>query len=885
MAEKPVSTTSKEAVEAREREWLERVYRGGTAPEFTLRAVLSGMVLGVLMSFSNLYVGFKTGWTLGVSITASILGFALFRSLEKALPFLRRRPFGDLENNISQSVASAAGYIASAGLVSAVPALMMVTGKTLPGWKISLWVATLTLLGLTMAIPMKRQMINVENLKFPTGFATGELLKTMYAEGGEALRKARLLLSALGAGLVVAWSRDGVLGYPLFRGFRAVTEAGVVQWKRLLPAIPATFVPSSWKAFGLPFSRLTLSFEGSLIMVGAGALMGIRVGASLLLAAVLNYGFLAPLFIRRGDIVHTPPRVVAPWAFGEAPSVAGVRDLAFPLRVKAGETLAFSLEEEGQAPRLLALSWTREKRYRNAGELLAALSAPEVEPGTPNPFSGVLVFRYDRGLRRLTAEAASVPARPASLAVLGSGEAPPALGFAAGTTGRSLAFPLSVPAATRLLVRTGTMTGPQTAYAVEDLAFTWNGPARYQSAEELLLALNGKELPGGGPNPLAGKVAFSMERHRLAASAVALTQWDAFVEVPPSGGAALLGFAGGEKRTVPCGGFRSIVQWSMWPGVAMMVTAGLLSFFMQWRTVLRAFSGLRAMFGKRGTAGEEDPLSAVEVPGSWFAAGFVLSGGAAVLLQMAFFGISPWMAVLAVLMTFFLAIVACRATGETDITPVGAMGKITQLLYGALAPGNMTANLMTANVTGGAATSSADLLQGLKCGYLLGASPRKQFFAQMLGIVTGAALCVPVYQVLVPSAEVLGTDRLPAPAAQVWAGVALLLSNGLKALPVSARWSLLVGGLLGIAITLCEKSFPKSRRFLPSPTGMGIALVIPAFNSVSMFLGALAAWMVEKRREAWNEAYTVPIASGLIAGESLMGITVALLANVLKWVP
>lgn len=885
MAEKSLSTTSKEAVEAREREWLERVYRGGKAPEFTFRAVLSGMLLGVLMSFSNLYVGFKTGWTLGVSITASILGFALFRSLERALVFLRRRPFADLENNISQSVASAAGYIASAGLVSAVPALMMVTGRTLPGWKISLWVATLTLLGLTMAIPMKRQMINVENLKFPTGFATGELLKTMYAQGGEALRKARLLLSALGAGLVVAWSRDGVLGYPLFRGFRAMTEAGVVQWKRLLPAIPATFVPQSWTAFGLPFSRLTLSFEGSLIMVGAGALMGIRVGVSLLLAALLNYGFLAPLFIRRGDIVHPPPRVAAPWGFGQSPSVSASRDLSFPLSVEAGATLAFSLEEAGSAPRLLALSWSREVRYRKADELVKALSSPEVDPGSPNPFFGVLAFHYDRVTRRLSAEAAAVSGRPALLTVLGAGEAPPALGFAPGSFGRSLAFPLEVPAGTRLLVRTGTMTGPQTEFATEELAFTWDEPVRYESPESLLEALNGTVLPGGGSNPLAGQVAFSWDRGRLSAAAPALTQWDGFVEVVPSEGASLLGFAGGEKRTVPCGGFRSIVQWSMWPGVAMMVTAGLLSFFMQWRTVLRAFSGLKAMFGKGATGGEEDPLSAVEVPGSWFAAGFVLSGGAAVLLQVAFFGISPWMAVLAVFMTFFLAIVACRATGETDITPVGAMGKITQLLYGALAPGNMTANLMTANVTGGAATSSADLLQGLKCGYLLGASPRKQFFAQMLGIITGAALCVPVYQVLVPSAEVLGTDRLPAPAAQVWAGVALLLSNGLRALPVSARWSLLVGGLLGIAITLCEKYFPASRRFLPSPTGMGIALVIPAFNSVSMFLGALAAWIVEKRRAAWNEAYTVPIASGLIAGESLMGITVALLANVLRWVP
>jgi hypothetical protein len=90
-----------------------------------------------------------------------------------------------------------------------------------------------------------------------------------------------------------------------------------------------------------------------------------------------------------------------------------------------------------------------------------------------------------------------------------------------------------------------------------------------------------------------------------------------------------------------------------------------------------------------------------------------------------------------VALSFTLALVACRVTGETDTTPVGAMGKITQLVFGALSPGNVNVNLMSANVTAAAAGSSADLLTDLKSGYLLGAHPRKQFIAQFAGIFVG----------------------------------------------------------------------------------------------------------------------------------------------------
>ena len=82
--------------------------------------------------------------------------------------------------------------------------------------------------------------------------------------------------------------------------------------------------------------------------------------------------------------------------------------------------------------------------------------------------------------------------------------------------------------------------------------------------------------------------------------------------------------------------------------------------------------------------------------------------------------------------------------------------------FGAIKPGEVTVNLMTANVTAGATAAAGDLLTDLKSGYLLGANPRQQFYAQLAGVRAGAAICVPIYFVLIPSVDLLGTERWPA---------------------------------------------------------------------------------------------------------------------------
>ena len=91
------------------------------------------------------------------------------------------------------------------------------------------------------------------------------------------------------------------------------------------------------------------------------------------------------------------------------------------------------------------------------------------------------------------------------------------------------------------------------------------------------------------------------------------------------------------------------------------------------------------------------------------------------------------------------------------------------------------------------------------------------------------------------------------------------------------RYGLVIGASLGVILTVLELALPKYKKFIPSPTGVGLAFTINGFNSISMFIGALLALGFAKWRPKAAEQYTIPVSSGIIAGESLMGVAIALL--------
>lgn len=312
--------------------------------------------------------------------------------------------------------------------------------------------------------------------------------------------------------------------------------------------------------------------------------------------------------------------------------------------------------------------------------------------------------------------------------------------------------------------------------------------------------------------------------------------------------------------------FGALNKWMLWPGVAMMVASSLTSF---------AFSG-RSMWNalRRPAGGGEDPH---DVPRKVFVGALLTALVFASVTETVLFGVPLWLSVASVLFTFVLAVVAGRVAGETGVTPVGPMGKVTQLLFGVLRPGDVAGNLMAANVTGGAASQCADLLQDLKTGALIGASPRAQAVGQSFGVVAGATIGSAGYLLLVPDPKAqLLSEQWPAPAVAAWKAVAELFREGFQAMPNMAMEAMGIAAALGVALAIAEKVLPKGARgFVPSPGSLGLAMVVPAVYSIAMFLGAMGALAASRVRPVWAASFLIVLASGLIAGESIVGVGLA----------
>src|SRR5678809_1595210 len=122
------------------------------------------------------------------------------------------------------------------------------------------------------------------------------------------------------------------------------------------------------------------------------------------------------------------------------------------------------------------------------------------------------------------------------------------------------------------------------------------------------------------------------------------------------------------------------------------------------------------------------------------------------------------------------------------------------MIYGVLTPGNLSGNIMSANVTGGIGLHAADLLTTLKTGWLLGAKPRHQLYAQLFGVLAGAAIVVPAFNLVIPDPSVLGGDDWPAPSCVVWAGVSKAFAGGLDKLTDESRIAIGIGLALGITL-------------------------------------------------------------------------------------
>jgi len=260
--------------------------------ELTLRALLTGLLIGAVLTPCNVYSGLKIGWSFNMSIAAGLLAFGFWGAMERAG---RSAPLALRENNINQTAASAAASIVSGGLVAPIPALTMLTGQTLPWAWLMAWVFLVSILGVFVAAAFREAMLVRERLPFPAGIATAETLREIHGKSAEAARRLRALLSAAGFAGIVKLIVDLGVG-----GARLALPFSVPTWSALRAAAPS----------GVSFANLGIAFDPSLLMLGFGAIIGLRAGISLLIGALAGWLVLSPVAIANG------------WAQAGAPDAA-----------------------------------------------------------------------------------------------------------------------------------------------------------------------------------------------------------------------------------------------------------------------------------------------------------------------------------------------------------------------------------------------------------------------------------------------------------------------------------------------------------------------------------------------------------------------------------
>ena len=169
-----------------------------TSPQsFTPRSLLVGLTIGALITFSNTYFGLQTGWISTMAMPSALIGFSVFKVLSKHLSF----PFTPVENVLIQTVAGAVGTMPlGCGFVGVIPALefLLKPGEDGPEgdggdgeggplnlsfWKLVIWSLGVCLFGVVFAVPLRKEVIVREKLRFPSGTASALMLKVLHGSG------------------------------------------------------------------------------------------------------------------------------------------------------------------------------------------------------------------------------------------------------------------------------------------------------------------------------------------------------------------------------------------------------------------------------------------------------------------------------------------------------------------------------------------------------------------------------------------------------------------------------------------------------------------------------------------------------------------------------
>ncbi|KAI8935089.1 hypothetical protein NX059_007684 [Plenodomus lindquistii] len=310
---------------------------------FTLRGVLVGLAIGVVICFSNMYFGLQTGWVSGMAMPSALIGFAYFKVVARTL----KLPFTPVENVLVQSVAGSVGTMPlGCGFVGVIPALNYLLTPEENGpldislWRLIIWSVGICFFGVVFAVPLRREMIIREKLKFPSGTATALLIKVLHgdekspnlvarerrqneddqAEGGESqglLQRSSSQHEEHDLRLSVdesARSQPEELGDD--GDWKSKIRLLLISFGgSALYTVLSYFIPQlhDIPIFGLPLAQTWLwTLNPSPAYVGQGIIMGPATTLHMLLGAFIGWGILSPLAKHKG----WAPGPVSDWTNG-----------------------------------------------------------------------------------------------------------------------------------------------------------------------------------------------------------------------------------------------------------------------------------------------------------------------------------------------------------------------------------------------------------------------------------------------------------------------------------------------------------------------------------------------------------------------------------------
>ncbi|CDH49999.1 oligopeptide transporter [Lichtheimia corymbifera JMRC:FSU:9682] len=336
----------------------------------------------------------------------------------------------------------------------------------------------------------------------------------------------------------------------------------------------------------------------------------------------------------------------------------------------------------------------------------------------------------------------------------------------------------------------------------------------------------------------------------------------------------------------------------LWPGIAMLVLASFSELFVRYDSLYRGLrGGILELFSflKRGVMHvyrfirgrpteyslrrpnlHDDEVYGIDelVPAWWWMTGLVLTVIFTCAIMGEYFGMPVYQTIVSVILAFIMSFVGIQAAGETDINPTGSCAKMSQLIFAGMPGPDISTiqknNLMAGNITASAASQSVDMVGDLKAGQIVGASPRSQFLAQVVGSFFAIGIALGLF--------ILFTDAYPCivdmdvnaecefalSGVWAWMSVTQLVTGGasLSKTCIIVTCALAVVGALGPVVH--DFAWPKRwRKYFPSFAVVGLAMVNSTPNvPLSMFIG-------------WSSA-------GLVAGQGVSAILKAVfhLANV-----